>query len=275
VRGGSLDIAGAALWATAVVSLILPLNLLRGGALDPVHLLLVYSGTLLTLVAFVVWELRQAEPVVQVRLFTSPTFRAAALSESLMNFSFFPITVVLAIFIQTVQGNSATLAGVVLAAGSVAMVVFSPAGGWLADRFGRRRPAVVGRVIAVLGLAPLLAMSEDTSPILLTLWLTVMSIGGGLSWAAVQSAAVEAAPRRYSGMATGVFTTSANLGGILGITWSSVYLGDEPGLRAFHLVFIVFVATALAATAVSIRIRPWPTSGDEPDVSPSVAPASR
>jgi DHA2 family methylenomycin A resistance protein-like MFS transporter len=259
----SLDIVGAALWSLSVIAIILPLTLGGNGTINPLLLPVIYLGTGLLLTTFITWELRQAEPVVQVRLFLTRTFRAAAASESCMNITFFPIALALAIFLQDIQDHSTTLAGVVLAIGSASTVLGSLVGGRLADRFGRRRPALFGRCVAILGTIPLLTMDETTSPAILGLWLLVMSLGSGLSLAAVQSAAVESAPRRYSGMATGVFATTSNLGGIIGITLTSVILGDAAGLDAFHTVFVLYLATSLLGAVITTRVEPWPASNED------------
>jgi MFS family permease len=259
----ALDVVGAMLWSLSVIAIVLPLNLGGNGTLSPLLLPVVYLGTGLLLFTFVVWELRQAEPVVQVRLFLTRTFRAAATSESCMNVTFFPIALALAVFMEDFQGHPTTLVGVVLAIGSTTTVLGSLVGGRLADRLGRRRPALIGRCVAVLGTIPLLTMDQATSPVVLGLWLLIMSLGSGLALAAVQSAAVESAPRRYSGMANGVFTTVANLGGIIGITLTSVALGDSPGSDAFRTIFILYAVTSLLGTAIATRLEPWPASEDD------------
>jgi Na+/melibiose symporter-like transporter len=162
--------------------------------LSPLLVPVVYLGTDVLLFAFIAWELRQAEPVVQVRLFATRTFRAATVSEACMNVAFFPIMLALAVFMEDVQGHPATLAGVVLAIGSTATVLGSLVGGRPAARLGRRRPALVGRGVAVLGTLSLLTLDATTRPVVLGLWLLIMSFGSGLSWATVQAAAVASAP---------------------------------------------------------------------------------
>jgi DHA2 family methylenomycin A resistance protein-like MFS transporter len=259
----TLDGVGAALWSLSVIAIVLPLNLAGSGDFSPARLSLAYLGAGVLLFAFISWELRQAEPVVQVRLFLTRTFRAAAASESSMNITFFPIALALAVFMEDFQSHSATLAGLVLAVGSTSTVLGSIVGGRLADKLGRRRPALVGRCVAVLGTLPLLTMDHGTSPLVLGFWLLIMSLGSGLSSAVAQTAAVESAPRRYSGMATGVFTTSANLGGIIGIALTSAYLGDSPGLSAFRVIFALYVATTIVGSVIATRLEPWPANEDD------------
>lgn len=259
----TLDVVGAVLLASTITSMVLPLTFLRSDVISLGQLPLAYLVLPVVLAAFVTWELRHPQPIVQPRLFASPTFRAAAGSESLVNVSFFPIAVVAAIYLQEVQHRSATLTGAVIAAGSVAMILFSPVGGRLADRYGRRVPSVLGRALVVAGLLPLLLIGNDTNPLIFALAMTIMSIGGGLSFAAVQSAAIESAPRRYSGMAAGVFATTSFLGGITGITASSVYLTGELDASQFRVIFVAFIVTAILAMAVASRIAAWPMSEDE------------
>lgn len=54
--------------------------------------------------------------------------------------------------------------------------------------------------------------------------------------------------------ATGVFSISCNLGGIVGITLTSVMLGSNPGLNAFRGIFGLYAARAPLDTAIATRL---------------------
>jgi MFS family permease len=270
-----VDLIGAALLAASVASMIVPLTLLRIDVISLVLLPVAYAALSIVVLTFVWWELRHPEPLVQMRLFTRSTFRSACISETFANVSMFPIAVVASIFMQSYQGYSATATGLVIAVGSVAMVLFSPIGGRLADRRGRRLPALIGRVMILAGAAPLVAVTSGMSPLLLALAMTVVSIGGGMAFAPVQAAAIESAPRHYSGMAAGVFATTSFMGGVLGLTGVSVYLAaEELSIDQFRVIFAVFAATAAAAIAFITRVEPWPRYDEDGVLSPSDAPAN-
>jgi hypothetical protein len=64
-------------------------------------------------------------------------------------------------------------------------------------------------------------------------------------------------------MATGVFSTSSNLGGIVGITLTSVMLGRNPGVDAVRGIFVLYAASAYLNAAIATRLEAWPTTEHE------------
>ena len=52
-------------------------------------------------------------------------------------------------------------------------------------------------------------------------------------------------------------------GGRIGITLTSVALGDDATLNAFRTIFILYVATSLLGTLIATRVEPWPASDDD------------
>jgi hypothetical protein len=116
-------------------------------------------------------------------------------------------------------------------------------------------------MIMVAGLAGmLLTVSVDMSAWLVTLGMAVVFCGNGLALPPGQTAAIESAPRRYSGMAAGVASTTTFMGGILGITWSSIYLGEDPGVDKFSVIYLAFLTSALIAIVVVWRLADWPAT---------------
>ena len=153
-------------------------------------------------------------------------------------------------------GWRSTEVGLVLAAMSIGMVVFSPIGGRLADRLGRRAPTVAGLSLLTLGLAPLaLAGGGITTPALLA-GLGVAGAGLGLSSAGLQTAAIESVGPRDSGVASGLFSTSRYLGSIVGSSVLAGLLGPpSDGVAGFGAVFLLAVAAALLSVLVSVGLQ--------------------
>lgn len=254
-----IDLVGAVLLIASISSVAAPLQLLSSGFVTAQQLPWIYAGSLLCVATFVVWELRQTDPLIQVRLYLVGSYRAAVGGDFLAYIAQFPITVAMSIFLQDIQDRSAILTGLVLSFGAIGAALIAPFGGRLADRLGRRAPILIGRSTSAAGLLfLLLTLSETTNPLVLALGLTLLSLGGGLATAASQAAAVESAPREFSGMAAGVAATTGFLGGIVGTTVTSVYLGESPSFGQFQLLLAWFLGATLLAVAVATRVRPWP-----------------
>ena len=253
------DPIGIILLALSVISIVLPMTLVRDGYLPALGLPFAYAGAALLIAIFVRWEWRQADPIVQVRLYLTRSFRAAALGEMFMNSAGFPLTVVASIYLQAYLDQSVVISGLVIALGTIGMAVTSPFGGRIADRFGRRFPLILGRAIMVAGLLlSLVLIGLSDNPWLFAVGMSVVFIGNGIAVPAGQAAAIESSPRNYSGMAAGVAATTAFMGGIVGITWTAIYLGESPILSQFRLVFVIFSVAALIAILIATRVAPWP-----------------
>ena len=201
-------------------------------------------------------ELRHPDPVLQPRLFGGRAFAAANAAIALSNLAMYSTLLAIPILLLRRTGWRSTEVGLVLAAMSIGMVVFSPIGGRLADRLGRRAPTVAGLSLLTLGLVPL-AMSGGgiTTPALLA-GLGLIGAGIGLSSAGLQTAAIEAVGPRESGVASGVFSTSRYLGSIVGSSMLAGLLGPaSDGVAGFGAVFLMAVAAALLSVLVSVGLQ--------------------
>jgi DHA2 family methylenomycin A resistance protein-like MFS transporter len=255
------DPLGVLLLAAAVISIVLPMTLVRDGFVPLALLPFFYLGALALLAVFFRWEWRQPDPIVQVRLYLVRSFRAAAFGEMFMNSAGFPLTVVASIYLQAYLDQSVFVSGLVIAVGTIGMAASSPLGGRLADRFGRRVPLILGRAIMAGGLAlTLLLIAVSSNPWVFAAGMAVVFVGSGVAMPAGQAAAIESSPRDYSGMAAGVAATTAFMGGIVGITWTSIYLGENPSLAQFRLILAVFAAGAAIAILIATRVAPWPAA---------------
>ena len=147
-----------------------------------------------------------------------------------------------------------------LAALSVTMTTFAPIGGCLADRLGRRWPAVVGLSLLMFGLLPLvLAGSRVALPAMLGS-LSVAGAGLGLSSASLQTAAIDSVGPRETAVASGIFSTSRYFGGIIGSGLLTGLLDSSQSSGSFDAVFPMVVVAAFLSAVVGFGLRDWPTA---------------
>ena len=83
------------------------------------------------LVAVVVWELRQKEPVIDFHMLKERNFALATVSMLVLGFVLYGSTTLLPLFLQTLLGYTAMLSGLVLSPGGIVICVCMPLVGML------------------------------------------------------------------------------------------------------------------------------------------------
>jgi EmrB/QacA subfamily drug resistance transporter len=134
----AIDWAGAALLAGALAGIVLFADL--GGTVLPWNspaLLGLGLGSVVLLTAFVLVERRATEPVLPLRLFANPVFRAASGIGLIVGLALFGSVTYLPLFLQVVKGSTPTSSGLELAPMMGGMLVTSTLSGQLISRWGR------------------------------------------------------------------------------------------------------------------------------------------
>ncbi|MBW3081696.1 DHA2 family efflux MFS transporter permease subunit [Bifidobacterium saguinibicoloris] len=111
---------------------------------------------------FVMLQLKRERPFLDVRILRHCGFALSVVGSMLLYFAMMGSSVMLPLYVQTIKGGSASMAGLVSLPGSLAMAVISPMAGRLYDRFGVRRLFLVGGVCLTasnlcMGLLPMSA----------------------------------------------------------------------------------------------------------------------
>lgn len=242
------DLAGAGWLCALLVGLAALLDLTPGGLVLPVSCVALVVAT----VAFVRYELRHPDAVLQPRLFTRLPFVAATGGIALANLAFY-VTLLAVPMLLHQHGVSSGTTGLVLGALTLAGSPAALAGGRLADRIGLRWPAVAGLALILAGLLPLVFVPMQLPLPLLAVSLAVAGAGVGLAMPPFQLGAVRSVAERDTGVATGVFFTSRYLGSIAGTSLLAGPLAPSAG-GAFSTLFAVLAAVAAAGVIVSAAL---------------------
>ena len=169
------------------------------------------------LAAFVLLELHQRIPMLDLTLFRSGTFTGANIVAILVTLAMFGIFVFFPIYMQTIRGWSPVQAGAALLPWTILIVIFAPIAGKLSDRVGSRWLMAAG-MTTVAGCCLLLSTISLHS----SFWnlLPAFILGGlGMSFVMtpMSAAAMGAAPVDKAGVASGVLNTFRQVGVALGI----------------------------------------------------------
>ena len=208
---------------------------------------------------FVRRELSHPDPVLQPRFFTRRSFSAASTGVALSNLGFYTLLLATPILLSRHTNWSSLRIGLALTLLSAPTVALAPVGGRLADRLGRRIPAVAGCVLLTIALVPL-AIAPGIATAGLFVCLAVAGAGTGLSAAAMQTAAVEAVDEREAGVAAGLYSTSRYIGSFAGSIALARLLDAGPGLAGFRAVFAMALAGAAFALLATLALHAWPAT---------------
>jgi DHA2 family multidrug resistance protein len=117
------------------------------------HFIATLSAISITsIVALIVWELRQKSPVIELRLLKNFNFAAASLMMFVLGVALYAATALLPLFMQELAGYTAELAGLVLSPGGLVLIVTMPVVGRLSSHVQARWLAATGFLITGLAL---------------------------------------------------------------------------------------------------------------------------
>lgn len=228
-----LDWAGVALSGASIFLIVLAF--IEGPKLgwqSAEFLFLMITGFAL-LAIFVWWERRAADPMMKLELFAIRNFSVGNGIRILIMFSVLGALFPMTLFLQGALGMSPIEAGLTMAPQATMIVLLAPFAGRLSDRFGPRWLLVGGLALATIGLLlTIVAISPETTWVHLLPGLLVTGAGLGLTFAPMTAATMVAVPQRIAGSASGILTTTGNIGQLLGIAIMGSVLQSRLDLAA-------------------------------------------
>jgi EmrB/QacA subfamily drug resistance transporter len=217
-RAGRVDTAGTFLGAGALATLIFGIidaETSGFGATEPVSL---FCAAAVLAVAFVWWEHRAANPLVDPRFFRLSRFAVPNVVAFCTYFSTFAIFFFTALYFVEVFSDSGYKIALIFAPMTLLMIAASVVTGYWTGRAGPRWPIAIGCVLFAAGLLltdPLI--NEHPNYFLLALTLAVAGIGIGITVVPVTSTVLDAVPPQRSGMAASSANTSREIGAVSGV----------------------------------------------------------
>lgn len=193
--------------------------------------------------AFVVVEARTGEAIMPVHLFRDRVFSVASASGFVLGMAMFGPWTVMPIFLQVVNGVSATNSGLLLLPLLIAFTISSVATGFLITRYGRYRVfPIAGTALMFLGFYLYTRMGLSTSRTEASVYMVVVGVGIGLMLEVLTIAVQNAVHPRDLGAATAGVGFFNSIGGSFG---TAVYLSVLNGGLAHWLPRFVPAGTRL------------------------------
>ncbi len=274
---GKFDPLGAIFLGVGLAAITLGLSFGQEWGWSSPLLIVTLALGVVTLVAFVITELRVAYPIIDLSMLRERVFLSANLSLVLSFLALFAVSFMLPFYLEELRGFSTEIAGLLLTPLPLMIAVFAPVSGTLADRIGTRWLAASGLTIACIGLIFISQLNAQTS-IFGIIWpLCVTGFGQALFQSPNNSALLGSAPKGRQGVASGFLATGrvvgqslsvalagaiftglggATAGAILasGHTLSPAYTSSlqQTFANGFHVAFLVCAAIAAVGIFASL-----------------------
>jgi EmrB/QacA subfamily drug resistance transporter len=225
---GRLDWVGVALLSPGLAGVVFGLAETEtgGGLSSPIASGPIAAGLVLIAV-FVRHALRARRPLIDMRLFRSAGFSAAAASVFLLGAALFGAMLLLPLYYQVDRGQSALSAGLLMAPQGIGAALVMPVSGRLTDRIGGGRVALFGITVMTLATFPLVGVGPTSSYGWLALVLLIRGVGLGCSMMPSMASAFAAVRSDQVPGATSVLNTLQRLGGSIGTALLAVVLSDQ------------------------------------------------
>lgn len=231
------------------------------------------------LAGFVARQATAAAPLLPLRVVRSRPVVVANATFGLMIAGIFGFQFMTALYLQRVLGYEPVQVGLGIAPVALGIAILSlgitPR---LMERVGARATLLPGLVLVAAGLAILARVPADGSYVVDVLpALAPLGIGFGMAMPAIATLAMSAAPDEDSGLASGLFNTTQQVGAALGLSiGATLAAARTDALRAagatadaalaggYRLAYTVGAGLVLASLAVAAAfLRPGPLAGED------------
>lgn len=263
VRSGRVDIAGAVLLGGGLAALLVGLTLASDIGWLSAGFLGILAGSLLLLAAFVVVELRTAEPLVDLRLLAGRSVLLVCAVSLAVGFGTFAVFLIVPTIVQMPAatgyglGATATITGLFLMPLGVGGTLTAPLAGRLEKLLGARGVMVLGTA-AIAG-SCLVLLGAAGRPWVIVIATALAGVGIGLGLTQAMNIVVTTVPPQRTGAVSGIALVVKSVGGTLGAQIGASILAADviPGTPAptWHAMEIAFwTSAAVGAVAVVLSL---------------------
>ena len=201
-RSAPLDVVGLVLSTIAFPSLLLGFTFGARDGWGAVGVQLFLVAGLITFVTWIAVELLQQEPMLDLRLFTNPTYSICMALNFVLNLSLHGTQLLLPLFLQTGQGLNALQAGIILVPQGIAGFISMNVAGRMYNWAGPRPIAIFGTLLMIFTTWSFSRLGIGASPGVVAWLSTLRGASMGFCHLPVQTAAYNTVPQEKMPRAT-------------------------------------------------------------------------
>jgi EmrB/QacA subfamily drug resistance transporter len=222
------DVAGAVSVTGGMIVLVYAIVRAQVKGWGSLHTIGLTAVAVALLVAFVFIERRSVAPLVRLSILRIRTLAAANTIMFVVVGGLFGMFFFASLYVQRILGYSPLEAGLAFLPVTVGIIVGAGVSQQLIRRVGVKPTMLGGMTVAAIGLAILAATTKvDGSYLGILVGLAPMAIGMGCTFVPLTLVATTGLAKEDAGLASGLFNTSQQVGGALGLAILSTLAADR------------------------------------------------
>ncbi len=263
-REQSLDLPGLVTSAVGLFALTYGLVSTNTHAWGSTRVLGLLALGVIALAAFVLLELRQRVPMLDLSLFRNPTFAGANAVMALVGLAMFGIFFFNSLYLQNVLHYSAIKTGAAFLPMTLLIILVAPVAGRFTDRIGPRWLMAGGLTLLTGSLLLFGTLDARSSFWNIVPALVVGGLGMAITMAPTTTAAMSSVPVDKAGVGSAVINSMRQVGGSLGIAIMGTLVATQVKVGAadprytgqfvdgYHRALQVGAALLLAGAVISV-----------------------
>jgi len=260
-KGESFDFKGSVIYILSFSAMFIGLSMIpkiSGFILAPIGII--------ALIIFIVYENKKSFPILKTDIFKKNKAFTMAITSALINYSAtFGVAFLMSLYLQNVKGFTAFHAGQIMLVQPIVQTICSLFSGRLADRKNPQSIASAGMAITALGLIMLIFVQKGTPLPYIVAALSALGIGFGVFSSPNTTAAMNAAEKKYFGVASSLLSTMRLSGQIVSmgiamvvfsfITKGAVITAENGGLFLQSMKVILIIFAFLCFIGIFLKTR--------------------
>ena len=266
----SFDVAGAVTVTGGLMTLVYAIVQAQEKGWTSAQTIGTFVLSAVLLVSFVVIELRAKAPLVRLSIFRTRSLTAANITMFLVGAGLFAMFFFNSLYLQRVLGYGPLDAGLAFLPFTGGIILSAGFASKYAPSVGVRPVAIGGMIVTAAGMLLLTQLPVDGTYVTNVLpALVLISLGLGCVFVPLTLVATTGLVNEDQGLASGLFNTSQQIGGALGLAILATFAASKTSsvsgvsqsqalVDGFHVAFLggaIFVLVALVAYASLLRRR--------------------
>lgn len=251
----TIDYPGIFTFAVSMTAFLYALTVLKVEKQVTGMILGLFIASLAGMGLFLWIEKKGKEPMLPPSLFKIQMIAIANFAGFILGFILITTSYYIPLWVQGVSNLNATASGIAMLPISITWLVGAILSGkWLAKN-SIGKITFIGSLFIVVACIFLVFFQTDTSILLMMVTTGIMGLGFGISFTAFTVSVQSAVDWKLRGAAMGSHNLTKNLGQVIGIAVSGLWLSDELKGAALetslHQVFIILLVLAISSVLIS------------------------